>query len=636
MYIDPTFLIPQPDNEPKKLSTLKFNAETCAAPHRSMPRFLLSFSYTHRYIGYSVASLFVKLSSPMRKLTICWVVAFFLALTIPASAQITPNRVSSLSTTPDDPQEELRKAMLTQFGQSGILALEGSVDPNEYLIGPGDVFRLMIGGPTPLEIPLTVSASGILPLPEAGALDVGGNTLAEVVRSAMELLESRYANAPISLSLVQARSFYVHVTGSVIKTGRYVMLPASRVSDVVLQALSSGVMTARQINEDVEVDFVAPEQLFLPESNDAYKPALRNIQVLHRDGTEELIDLPRYQTTGNTAYNPLLQDGDRINVPAHHEIRESIRISGDVAWPGLYDWRPDDTIACLLDLATGGRPIDSAIQFRLMRWENGAYYTVLDQTIGELEKNSTREHPLMAGDHLTVFEQKTATAKIEGWVEYPGEYRIQGGVTTLTQLVELAGGLRDGASTSAATLERTSQNNLIDTPQNLADPQPVQTSNSDPTGRLFAESFRRPFSGEVGSHVAANIAGALAGSSEDIVLYDGDRLIFPRNEGTVLVTGNVPQPGYVTFMSGMTARHYVDRAGGLGPEADKIYIYDGSSSTVRQGLNEPIRPGDTIFVYRLEQLTVTARQVRAQQNQVLIAGLSAAVTAALVLWNALR
>ena len=208
-----------------------------------MPRFLPSFSYTHRYIGYSVVSLFVKLSSPMRKLTICWVAALFLALTIPASAQIAPNRVSSVSTTPDDPQEEIRKAILTQFGQSGLLALEGAIDPTEYLIGPGDVFRLMIGGLSPLEIPLTVSASGVLPLPEAGALDVGGKTLAEVKSSAIELLESRYVNAPISLSLAQARSFYVHVTGSVITTGRFQMLPASRVSDVVLQALSSGVMS---------------------------------------------------------------------------------------------------------------------------------------------------------------------------------------------------------------------------------------------------------------------------------------------------------------------------------------------------------------------------------------------------------
>ena len=628
--------MPQADNTHTIPRALKFTAETCAAPYRCMPRFLLSFSYTHRYIGYSVVSLFVKLSSPMRKLTVSWVAAFSLALTIPASAQIAPNRVSSVSTTPDDPQEELRRAMLTQVGQSGLLALEGAVDPNEYLIGPGDVFRLMIGGLSPREIPLTVSASGVLPLPEAGALNVGGKTLAEVVDSAMELLESRYVNAPISLSLAQARSFYVHVTGSVIKTGRFLMLPASRVSDVVLQALSSGVMTTRQTNEDVEVDFVAPEQLFRPETNEAYKPALRNIQVQHRDGTEALIDLPRYQTTGNTDHNPLLRDGDRINVPAYHEIRESIRISGDVAWPGLYDWRPDDTIASLLDLATGGRPLNSAAQFRLMRWRDGVYHTVLDQSIEELEQNLVGDQPLIAGDHLTIYEQKTATAIIEGWVNYPGEYRIEGGVTTLTQLVELAGGLRDGASTNAATLERTSQNNLIDTPQNLAESELVPTSTSDPTGRLFSESFLRPFSGELGSHVAADIAGALSGGSEDIVLYDGDRLIFPRDEGTVLVTGNVPQPGYVTFVSGMTAKYYVDRVGGSGPEADNIYIYNGSSSTVRQGANEPVRPGDIVFVSRLDQLSVTARQARVQQVQVLVGVVSAAATVSLVLWNALR
>ena len=628
--------MPQPNNTRAIPRALIFNAETCAAPYRCMPRFLPSFSYTHRYIGYSVVSLFVKLFSPMRKLTSCWVAAFFLALTIPASAQIAPNRVSSVSTTPDDPQEEFRRAMLTRVGQSGLLALEGAVDPNEYLIGPGDVFRLMIGGLSPLEIPLTVSASGVLPLPEVGALDVGGKTLAEVVSSAMEMLESRYENAPISLSLAQARSFYVHVTGSVIKTGRFPMLPASRVSDAVLQALSSGVMTTRQINEDVEVDFVAPEQLFRPETNEAYKPALRNIQVQRRDGTEELIDLPRYQTTGNIAYNPLLRDGDRINVPAYHEIRESVRISGDVAWSGLYDWRPDDTIASLLDLATGGRPLSSATQFRLMRWHDGAYHTVLDQSIEELGQNSMGGQPLMTGDHLTIYEQKTATVIIEGWVKYPGEYRIEGGITTLTQLVELAGGLRDGASTNSATLERTSQNNLIDTPQILAESELVPTSTSDPTGRLFSESFRRPFSGKLGSHVAADIAGALSGSSKDIVLFDGDRLIFPRDEGTVLVTGNVPQPGYVTFVSGMTAEYYVDRVGGSGPEADKVYIYNGSSSTVRQGSNEPVRPGDTIFVSRLEQLTVTSRQARAQQVQALVGVLSAAATVTLVIWNALR
>jgi len=626
----------QPENAQKKSCTSKFNAETCSATHRCMLHFPLSFHHTHRCIGYSVVPLFVKFSSPMRKLTVCWVVVFFLVLTVPASAQITPNSVSSLSVTPDDPQEELRRAMLTQIGQSGFLALEGAVDPNEYLVGPGDVFRVMIGGLNPAEIPLTVSVSGILPLPEVGILDAGGKTLAEVERSAIKLLKSRYANAPISISLAQARSFYVHVTGSVIKTGRYLMLPISRVSDVVFQALSSGVMTTRQTSEDVEVGFVTPEQLFRPETNEAYKPALRNIRVQHADGTEDLIDLPRYQTTGSTDYNPLLQDGDRINVPAYHEIREGVRISGDVAWPGLYDWRPDDTIASLLDLATGGRPLNGTTQFRLIRWSDGAYYTVLDQSIEELELNSMREQPLMAGDHLTVYEQKTATAKIEGWVEYPGEYRIEGGITTLTQLVELAGGLRDGASTSAATLERTSQNILLDTPENVAEPQLIPTPDSDPTGQLFSESFQRSFSGEIGSHVAADIAGALAGSNKDIVLYDGDRLIFPRDEGTVLVTGHVPQPGYVTFVSGMTAQHYVDRAGGLGPEAENIYIYDGSSSSVRQGLNEPVRPGDTIFVYRLEQLTVSARQARTQQFQAVVGGLSAAATVTLLIWSVLR
>ncbi|MCY3629171.1 MAG: SLBB domain-containing protein [Bacteroidota bacterium] len=538
----------------------------------------------------------------------------------------------ALTVNSDSPQELMRRAMMNHAGQTGILALEGALDPNEYLVGPGDVFNVMIGSVIPTELPVTVSVSGALSLPEVGLLQASGRSLAEVEQEALALLESRFSNAPVSISLVQARSFYVHVTGTVARTGRYLMLPVSRVSDVIQQALSSGVITTRQTIEDVEVNVAMPERALRPQINDIYQPALRNIRIQRIDGTEELVDFIRYQTTGSTDHNPFLRDGDRLNVPAYHIVREGIRVSGDVAWPGLYDWRPDDTVLSLLDLAMGGRPLDETTQFRVMRWGNEQYRTILDHNYNSLQEDSISTQSLMPGDHITVYERKTAIASIEGWVTYPGEYRIEGGVTTLNQLVELAGGLREGANPNAAILERTSVDKLIQVPE-----VPLPTVQAQPlSGNLavqsFTEGFQKSFSGEIGNQVAADIAGALAGSSDDIVLYDGDRLVFPRDEGTIFVSGHVPQPGYVTFVPGRTAQYYVDRAGGLGPGAEDIYIYDGSSGTVRKGLNEPIRSGDTIFVDWLEQLTLSTRQIRLQRIQVFVTSLSAAtgVTATII------
>lgn len=544
---------------------------------------------------------------------------------VPAASAQLPNN-NALIVGSNSPQEQMRRAVMSRVGQTGLLALEGAIDPNEYVVGPGDIFNVMIGGTIPVELPLTVSVSGVLSLPEIGPLQAGGRSLAEVEQDAIELLESRFLNAPVSISLTQARSFYVHVTGTVTQTGRHLMLPVSRVSDVIQQALSSGIVTTRQTRDDVEVNFAMPERVFRPEINDFYRPALRNIQIQHIDGTKDLVDLTRYQTTGNTNYNPVLQDGDRINVPAYHIVREGVRISGDVAWPGLYDWRPDDTVLSVLDLATGGRPLDPNIQFRLMRWSEDHYRTVLDYSLISLEKDSIATQQLMPGDHITIYERETATASIEGWVTYPGEYRIKGGVTTLNQLVELAGGLKEGASPNAAILERTSIENLIDDQEMPLTTERMPLLRGKQAAESFSAGFQKAYSGEIGNYMAADIAGALAGTSADVVLFDGDRIIFPRDEGTILVTGYVPKPGYVTFVPGMQARHYVERAGGVGPDAEKVYIFDGSSGVIRTGLDEPIRPGDTIFVDWLKELTVMKQQSRSQQFQILFSAISVAAS----------
>lgn len=559
--------------------------------------------------------------------------ALLLPFLVPvASAQVSNNEI--LGTVPDDPQTELRDAMTARIVQSGLLALEGSINPNDYIVGPGDIFNVMIGGAIPVELPLTVSVAGVLPLPEGGVVQAGGKSLAEVEQEATALLASRYVNAPVSISLAQARSFYVHVTGTVTRTGRYLMLPRSRVSDVIEQALSSGILTARQTTDDIKVDFATPEHGFPPEINDTYRPSLRNIQVQHTDGTEDLVDLTRYQTTGSIDHNPVLRDGDRINVPAYHIVREGVRVSGDVAWPGLYDWRPDDTILSVLDLATGGQLPDSTVQFRIMRWNDGHYRTLLDHNIGSLVEGTIAAEQLMPGDHITIYERETATASIEGWVTYPGEYRIEGGVTTLNQLVNVAGGLKEGANPNAAILERTSSDRLTDGPEIPLPSQPPMPLRGKQAIQSFSEGFQKSYSGEVGNYMAVDITGILAGRSRDITLYDGDRLIFPRDEGTILISGHVPKPGYVTFVAGMPARHYVERAGGLGPDAEKVYIFNGSSDGIRTGLDEPIHPGDTIFVDWTEELTVMKRQARTQQVQskfqILFSGLSTIVTAILI------
>lgn len=135
------------------------------------------------------------------------IVAFFVtalssfSFAPPTSVQFSGN--NALIVNSDSPREQIWRAMINHAMQSGILALEGAVDPNEYLVGTGNVFNVMIGSVIPTEPSITVS--GALLLPEVGLPQASGRSLAEVEQEAIALLESRFSNAPVRISCIQAR-----------------------------------------------------------------------------------------------------------------------------------------------------------------------------------------------------------------------------------------------------------------------------------------------------------------------------------------------------------------------------------------------------------------------------------------------
>jgi protein involved in polysaccharide export with SLBB domain len=54
-----------------------------------------------------------------------------------------------------------------------------------------------------------------------------------------------------------------------------------------------------------------------------------------------------------------------------------------------------------------------------------------------------------------------------------------------------------------------------------------------------------------------------------IELVDGDSLFVPRASNMVTVMGAVVSPGLVPFQQGKTVDYYLNRAGGLGYDADR-------------------------------------------------------------------
>ena len=90
----------------------------------------------------------------------------------------------------------------------------------------------------------------------------------------------------------------------------------------------------------------------------------------------------------------------------------------------------------------------------------------------------------------------------------------------------------------------------------------------------------------------------LEGSPNDLLLQDGDNLKIPQRPAEVLVMGSVRNPTGVLHKEDMDVQYYVNRAGGLTPEADAKGMYllkaDGSAITGFMRLRN-IEPGDVII-----------------------------------------
>ncbi|MEX0746545.1 MAG: polysaccharide biosynthesis/export family protein, partial [Rhodothermales bacterium] len=323
---------------------------------------------------------------------------------------------------------------LQQMGRvsTATLALEGAVDAAEYLVGPGDLFDISIGGPQPVLVTLPVSADGFLMLPGSGAVRVSGRSLEEARTLAHASLREQYQNVRVEVTLSQPRQFYVHVSGAVPVPGRYLATPVARVATVL------------------NIAFADTTQL--PVSNTTLRPSLRNVRVIHRDGAAESVDVLRYFSTGNPDHNPYLRDGDVISVPTYDPNYDAVYVSGDVAFPGIYDFRPDDTLFDLLVLTTGQNPPSGFERVRLARTRSDG--SVAAQIIDVL--SAGKEIPLEPRDQIFVLHDETVrgTAELSGWVNFPGTYSIVPGKTTVRDLLELGGEPRPGALERGAFLER--------------------------------------------------------------------------------------------------------------------------------------------------------------------------------------
>ena len=523
----------------------------------------------------------------MRSINIVLVLVLCACSHVAAQLEEEEESVAAVQEEPlEDTEEGLGQAQPSTM--IGIEAYREVLASGRYKVGPGDGFMIMMGTEGPFFG--EVQAEGGYLIPNAGRVQVAGLSLKEVRQAMEETYYQTFKEGKLVIELSQLRQFPINIVGAVSRPGLYVTSGVVRTSELVRQA---GIGGASSRNIRI---------LKTASLADAEWERIKDL-YLRRDfgsleGLSERVDLELYRVTGDSRLNPFVEDGDLIIVPPRQGV---ITLSGALERPGSFEFVAGDRASDLLLLGQGPAPYYDPEKVVLFRYADDmiTMETFPVDIKGIMRKDPKADFLLREGDWL-VFRslreyREPSTASIAGEVAFPGPYVIEKNVTTLRQLVEMAGGFTKDASLYQARVFRSPDETEI------VDQRVAQISS-------IASEDRSEEEKEYLSMNAVDIPGLMVvdfaalfkrgDETQNIRLLPGDNISVPALKYTVKVSGQAVFPGAVVHHPDYRIGDYIEKAGGKTWRAsNEVRYIEGQSGQLKRARDAGrIEPGDRIWI----------------------------------------
>ena len=416
-------------------------------------------------------------------------------------------------------QEELEKQRRQIFGhnmfQNKDVSFEAAYNlptPDNYRLGPGDEVLIDIWGASQSTLQQTISPDGCIQVENLGPVYLSGLTVKQANQRLRDQFGNMYSSlngdspaSQIRLTLGQNRSISVHVLGEVENPGTYEMSSFSTIFNALY--LAGGVS-----------DY----------------GTLRAVKVFRNNKEIASYDIYDFILNGRMGKDVRLEDNDVVSVGAYKSL---VCVSGQVKRPMFYEMLPTESVKTLLDYAGGFSGNAYRKDVRLVRVGDREYEIY---TLNEQEQQS---FCVMDGDSVSVDSIMPTFAnmvEVRGAVYRPGQFQMDGRITTVRTLVQTAGGLKDDAYRNRAILNR---RNADGTMENLT----------------------------------VDLGKLMEGKGDDITLRKNDILVIPsiddmRETQVVTIYGEVAFPGTYHYQDNMTIEDFIVMAGGLNEAASTAKV----------------------------------------------------------------
>ena len=348
--------------------------------------------------------------------------------------------------------------------------------------------------------------------------------------------------------------------------------------------------------------------------------------VMHRRKADRRLEVLSINLQGildGTSPDVELRKEDVLFIPSVEEMRgqETLKISGEVNYPGVYEFAENTTLEDFVLQAGGLTNVASTAKIDIYRRIYNPKSLEGGDTITEVFCFALKDGFVIDGTpgfELAPFDEvhvrkspvnnliKSVT--VDGAVNFKGDYAMHNHNYRLSDLVKDAGGFATSSYPQGARLyrkmsleEKMQRDNMIKQSQKqifedaLRSDKAFDMAISDSLINLNA-TFGDSYLLDIDLSSAVENPGCDA----DIVLREGDKLIVPEYAATVKISGEVRYPVTVTYLEGKNLNHYIKHAGGYADRAKKNGVYaiymNGGVKKISKLSSKDIQPGMEIVV----------------------------------------
>ncbi len=433
--------------------------------------------------------------------------------------------------------------------------IDNSINESEYYIGMGDVFSISLPSlPTSAyqgivnqNCDILINSIGIVKMGRV-SLFQAKDSLKSYMRKKLNRIDSVY------VSLQKGKKVTVTLAGNIPNPGTKVLPGTYRILDAIRDDNNEKFPTTSTMN-------------------------LRNVKCINKDSTI-FLDLYKYLYKSDQSQNPYLYPGDHIYLD---EPDSRVYLFGPVTnfTSGEFPILKGENIADILSFLN----LDASADTSFVILQKGRDLPNRENII--IGQQDFNKYILEDRDVITIPVLKDyprfMAINVSGEVKRPGSYPVLDANTTVSEVLDLAGGLTDQACFERAVIIRQSKTAPI------LDEKIAVSTMIRPEQQYGIKKM-----GLMKDYVII----PLKKYSEKLTLRANDKIVVPRIDDFIYISGNVKLPGPYSFANNKKLKNYIRDAGGYTSKADRnnIIVFSSYEDAFQFKSIDNLQQGDIIIV----------------------------------------